>query len=1005
MGRFLNRFNIGGKLNIGFGILVALTLLVVGLSYLASAGATTNINTTTDISAPTALASARAQANLLTMLGDVRGYLALGDEEYRTSYQEAKAAFEADLAELEALKQQRDPAGPPSTNPEFDRRLEELEIAFEQWSELPDQLFDLHDDQLQREPALRLLLQEGNPLIASIVVDIRSMITTQQQRRDLSAEDIALLGEMADFQASFFAMIAGLRGYVTTGRDNFKFEYVSNLTVNDEAWEKLRQNEALLNNNQQNRLASIAQNREVFLALPVQMFEAVEGEHAREDLYLFRTEAIPLAETMLQLLNEMTVDQQELLQSDLSAGRSQLAAAQWQTLVGGLVALGLALILAFVFRANIAGPVQRLTQVAEQIGAGDLAKRATVESGDEIGVLAQTFNQMTDRLGQTLDDLELRRRELQGQNEYLSALHETSLGLLNRLDLNELLEDLVNRAAHLLDSPYGYIYLVEPDLNLLELKVVVGISERQLGDRMQLGEGLAGKVWQTKQPVIVDDYDTWSGRSPEIRHGLIRALAGIPLIQRTTSAAEVVGVIGLGYTAASNRTFGQAETELLTRFAELASIALDNARLFEGEQRQRQMAESMRQVADILNSSLDRDIVFDKIMEQLGNVIHYDGAGVYLLEGQNLVLNRAAAEADVYTGARISLSSSDPTVRIVKTGQPHIIADVRQDPNWQVWEEGSAIRSWMGAPMVNAGNVTGVLTLDNHEIDAYSDRDASVLQTFANQAALAIQRAEIFEAERLRRKAAEAELEVARRLQQMLLPTEAELAQVDGLDIAGYMEPADEVGGDYYDVLQHNGQVKIGMGDVTGHGLESGVVMLMTQMGVRTLLTNNETDATHYLTVLNRTVYDNVQRMQADKSLTLVLLDYTPPVNGGSGQVRLSGQHEELIVVRQGGQVELIDTLDLGFPIGLDEDIADFVAEHTLQLQPGDGLVLYTDGITEAENEAGEQYELDRLCEVVSQHWTKSADDVKSAVIEDVMHHIGAHTVYDDITLLVVKQK
>jgi serine phosphatase RsbU (regulator of sigma subunit) len=250
-----------------------------------------------------------------------------------------------------------------------------------------------------------------------------------------------------------------------------------------------------------------------------------------------------------------------------------------------------------------------------------------------------------------------------------------------------------------------------------------------------------------------------------------------------------------------------------------------------------------------------------------------------------------------------------------------------------------------------------------------------------------------------------AELEVTKRLQQMLLPTQTELAQVEGLDLAGYMEPADEVGGDYYDVLQHNAQVKIGMGDVTGHGLESGVVMLMTQMGIRTLLTNNETDITHYLTVLNRTVFDNVQRMQADKSLSLILLDYMPPVNGGPGQVRFSGQHEELIVVRQGGQLELVDTMDLGFPIGLDDDIADFVAEQTIQLQRGDGLVLYTDGITEAENEAGEQYELDRLCAVVSQHWAKSAEDIKAAVIDDVMTFIGTQTVYDDITLLVVKQE
>ena len=245
-----------------------------------------------------------------------------------------------------------------------------------------------------------------------------------------------------------------------------------------------------------------------------------------------------------------------------------------------------------------------------------------------------------------------------------------------------------------------------------------------------------------------------------------------------------------------------------------------------------------------------------------------------------------------------------------------------------------------------------------------------------------------------------AELEVTRRVQEMILPTQEELEQIQGLDMASFVKPADEVGGDYLDVLQHNGHVKIGIGDVTGHGLESGMLMLMTQTAVRTLLTSNETDPTRFLNILNRTIYDNVQRMQANKSLSLSLLDYHP-----SGHMRLSGQHEELIIVRQGGQVELIDTMDLGFPIGLDDDITDFVDQALIKLEPGDGIVLYTDGITEAENIEGEQYGIERMCAALSRHWHKEADAIKQGVIDDLHQHIGQQTVFDDITLLVLKQK
>ena len=244
-----------------------------------------------------------------------------------------------------------------------------------------------------------------------------------------------------------------------------------------------------------------------------------------------------------------------------------------------------------------------------------------------------------------------------------------------------------------------------------------------------------------------------------------------------------------------------------------------------------------------------------------------------------------------------------------------------------------------------------------------------------------------------------AELDITRQLQQMILPKREELKQITELEIAGFMEPAEKVGGDYYDVLQHNGLIKIGIGDVTGHGLASGVLMLMVQTAIRTLLINNVTDPKIFLSVINRTLYDNIQRMQSDKSMTLCLLDYH------QGLLRLTGQHEEVLVVRNNGHVERINTINLGFPLGLERDIADFISYLEISLQPGDGVVLYTDGITEAQDSNRSQYGIKRLCEVVSHYWQQSASDIQKSIIIDVLEHIGAAKIKDDITLLVLKQK
>jgi PAS domain S-box-containing protein len=245
-----------------------------------------------------------------------------------------------------------------------------------------------------------------------------------------------------------------------------------------------------------------------------------------------------------------------------------------------------------------------------------------------------------------------------------------------------------------------------------------------------------------------------------------------------------------------------------------------------------------------------------------------------------------------------------------------------------------------------------------------------------------------------------AELEISRHLQQMLLPKQPELKSIKQLDIAAFMEPADEVGGDYYDVLYQNGQLLIGIGDVTGHGLESGALAIMVQSSIRTLLASyHQLDSVKFLSALNQMVYHNVKRLDSNKNLTLTLLSYQ------NGKFVLTGQHEEIIVVRANGDLELVDTGDLGFLIGFDEAISDFINEAQITLNQGDLIVLYTDGITEAYNLQNQEYRLERLCEVIQQNYQKTALEIQQAVVDDVRQFIGQQKVFDDITLLVLKQK
>ncbi len=446
--KFLKNLNIGLRLLIGFGIIVALALLSAAFSYLGSVPATGTITRTNDVRFPTTLAAANARTDLLSMRGELRGYLALGNPEYRTGYKVAEESFEADLAKLEGLAANLSPAN--------QERLKQLRLTFdEEWKALPDVLFELRDDQLEREPAYRLLATDGSVLAGNVLIDINTMIELQGTQPP-SSENLQLLEDMAKFQGTFASMFSALRGYVTTRNRIFRQEYEVNLKANDLAWETLLAKGSQLDADQRAKLDAIQVNRKAFLELPDQIFDQLESDRWREDLYLFTTEAVPFAEKMQGLLNDITQNQTDLLETDLNSGKAGLVFANNLTAIIGIIVVILGIGLAFIFRENIAGPVHRLTYVADRIRHGDLEAQAQVESKDEIGTLALTFNNMTGQLRQTLFQV---TKEKTRADNLLNVVIPIGVELSSEKDFNRLLENMLVEAKEFCHANSGILYL------------------------------------------------------------------------------------------------------------------------------------------------------------------------------------------------------------------------------------------------------------------------------------------------------------------------------------------------------------------------------------------------------------------------------------------------------------------------------------------------------------------------------------------------------------------
>lgn len=186
--------------------------------------------------------------------------------------------------------------------------------------------------------------------------------------------------------------------------------------------------------------------------------------------------------------------------------------------------------------------------------------------------------------------------ELSRHQQELAALHETTLDLVSRLEPTSLLEAILARAAALIGTPHGCLYVVDETAGELVVRAGIGVFAQFTGYRLQRGEGVAGRVWESGEPLAVDDYHAWSGRRPEF--DFLRAAVALPL----RAGHDVVGVLGLAHVDDGPR-YGPEELDLLDRFGRLASLALENARLYSAAQQE--LAERRRAEKELERSAAE----------------------------------------------------------------------------------------------------------------------------------------------------------------------------------------------------------------------------------------------------------------------------------------------------------------------------------------------------------------------------------------------------------------
>ncbi len=291
----------------------------------------------------------------------------------------------------------------------------------------------------------------------------------------------------------------------------------------------------------------------------------------------------------------------------------------------------------------------------------------------------------------------------------------------------------------------------------------------------------------------------------------------------------------------------------------------------------------------------------------------------------------------------------------------------------------------LGITLFDVGPAQGTVYEFLREQISASLRTATLVKRLINETT----RRQVAEEQQMAR-----ELQIAASIQTSILP---QLLQAPGLELAAVMIPAAQVGGDYYDVLPFADGCWLGIGDVAGHGLSTGLVMLMIQSVISGISTfASRAPPNEIVAVLNEVIYKNVrERLHRDEHATLTLIRYTI-----DGALVLAGGHDDIILCRgRDGSCELIPSP--GPWIGAFRDVKDSNFNSHHQLERGDLLVLYTDGITEATDASGRQFGLERLCKELYKVRAQSVGAIRDHLLQRVQGWCINQE--DDMTLLVAR--
>jgi sigma-B regulation protein RsbU (phosphoserine phosphatase) len=569
------------------------------------------------------------------------------------------------------------------------------------------------------------------------------------------------------------------------------------------------------------------------------------------------------------------------------------------------------------------------------------------------------------------------------RSELLDFLLEVSAVTSETLDLDRLLANVAEIVKKVIDCEIFAILLYTEKYQELRIRFAVGHRPEIVNNlSLTLKDGITGAAATLLQPVLVGDVRN----DPRYLSSIdaVRTEMAVPMIARH----RLVGVIDVQSTRLNAYT--EYDRTLLRLIATRVAVAIDNARLYRRVDRNNRTLRTLSTISSEISSILDLDELLAKISTSVRGLIDFDAFSILLVdEEQKALRHRFSIRYDELVNIDNIPLGKGVTGAAAESREAIRVQDTSKDPRYIASHPG--IRSEIAVPLILRDRVVGVMDLEKDKIGFFTDEHVRTLTLLAPQIANSLENARLYQEVADRERRMESDLQAASELQALLLPGQA---NVKGLEIGVGLRPAREISGDIYDFFEHSDDhTVIAFGDVSGKGVAAALFGALVGGLMRTLAPRRRSPA-----VLLRALNDElIQRKVESRYVALLVMLWHP--HSGLLTMANAGALPPM-VFRDGEPIKLRVE---GVPLGLLED-RDY-EEVLFQTQPGDAVVLYSDGIPDQLNRQGEEYSRTRLSKVVRSNSHLPSDAIRERIFADIDKFGAGAAKFDDQTLLVIKVK